>query len=311
MHVCPGGRIGPVDKKETKKPQEAPVVEEEAYEFVDYRDRKEALAKKESTKMDVDLGLENAASGLIIRKRKQVEETNKVKPGNQDSVESSSAGLCPDRRSLQFRYGRLVMVASVMKVSSALNQSSHTFFQNQGFVHVEVPIITATDNGAFSENFRVKVSHYGSISLIVEPCRSTHLKAMEVTKEAGALLNNITATWSNVWSRSRSGRKGRRTRVSQLHESQLYERALAYCDPKLTSMLQHTGRGDVMSVCSGARCDIIIQILDRSPKLPDGVYGAALSTFCNRLLDFRKLKLNEVSKESIQVMASFSGVLMK
>lgn len=31
--------------------------------------------------------------------------------------------------------------------------------------------------------------HYGSISLIVEPCRSAHLRAMEVAKEAGALLS--------------------------------------------------------------------------------------------------------------------------
>lgn len=31
--------------------------------------------------------------------------------------------------------------------------------------------------------------HYGSIRLIVEPCRSAHLKAMEVAKEAGALLS--------------------------------------------------------------------------------------------------------------------------
>lgn len=31
--------------------------------------------------------------------------------------------------------------------------------------------------------------HYGSISLIVEPCRSAHLKAMEVAKKAGALLS--------------------------------------------------------------------------------------------------------------------------
>lgn len=31
--------------------------------------------------------------------------------------------------------------------------------------------------------------HYGSISLIVEPCRSAHLKAMEVAKDAGALLS--------------------------------------------------------------------------------------------------------------------------
>ncbi|KAL0349336.1 UNVERIFIED_CONTAM: Fructokinase-2 [Sesamum angustifolium] len=34
-----------------------------------------------------------------------------------------------------------------------------------------------------------KVFHYGSISLIVEPCRSAHLKAMEVAKSAGALLS--------------------------------------------------------------------------------------------------------------------------
>ncbi|EXB88920.1 hypothetical protein L484_003616 [Morus notabilis] len=34
-----------------------------------------------------------------------------------------------------------------------------------------------------------KVFHYGSISLIVEPCRSAHIKAMEVAKEAGALLS--------------------------------------------------------------------------------------------------------------------------
>ncbi|KAI4372730.1 hypothetical protein MLD38_010929 [Melastoma candidum] len=34
-----------------------------------------------------------------------------------------------------------------------------------------------------------KAFHYGSISLIVEPCRSAHLKAMEVAREAGALLS--------------------------------------------------------------------------------------------------------------------------
>ncbi|GMH28604.1 hypothetical protein Nepgr_030447 [Nepenthes gracilis] len=34
-----------------------------------------------------------------------------------------------------------------------------------------------------------KVFHYGSISLIVEPCRSAHLKAMEEAKNAGALLS--------------------------------------------------------------------------------------------------------------------------
>ncbi|KAG6592985.1 putative fructokinase-4 [Cucurbita argyrosperma subsp. argyrosperma] len=34
-----------------------------------------------------------------------------------------------------------------------------------------------------------KIFHYGSISLIVEPCRSAHIKAMEEAKKAGALLS--------------------------------------------------------------------------------------------------------------------------
>ncbi|CAD5192718.1 unnamed protein product [Musa acuminata subsp. malaccensis] len=33
------------------------------------------------------------------------------------------------------------------------------------------------------------IFHYGSISLIAEPCRSAHLKAMELAKESGALLS--------------------------------------------------------------------------------------------------------------------------
>ncbi|KAK8934173.1 putative fructokinase-1 [Platanthera zijinensis] len=36
---------------------------------------------------------------------------------------------------------------------------------------------------------RAKVFHCGSISLITDPCRSAHLKALEVAKEAGVLLS--------------------------------------------------------------------------------------------------------------------------
>lgn len=36
---------------------------------------------------------------------------------------------------------------------------------------------------------QAKVFHYGSISLIAEPCRSAHLRAMEAAKEAGVLLS--------------------------------------------------------------------------------------------------------------------------
>ncbi|KAF3789918.1 putative fructokinase-2 [Nymphaea thermarum] len=37
--------------------------------------------------------------------------------------------------------------------------------------------------------FPAKIFHYGSISLISEPCRSAHLRAMAVAKKAGALLS--------------------------------------------------------------------------------------------------------------------------
>ncbi|XP_077226658.1 fructokinase-2-like [Tasmannia lanceolata] len=36
---------------------------------------------------------------------------------------------------------------------------------------------------------KAKIFHYGSISLITEPCRSAHLRAMEVAKDAGAILS--------------------------------------------------------------------------------------------------------------------------
>ncbi|KAK4719679.1 hypothetical protein R3W88_018017 [Solanum pinnatisectum] len=52
-----------------------------------------------------------------------------------------------------------------------------------------------------------KVFHYGSISLIVEPCRSAHLKAMEVAKEAGALLSYDPNLRLPLWSSEEEARK--------------------------------------------------------------------------------------------------------
>lgn len=49
--------------------------------------------------------------------------------------------------------------------------------------------------------------HYGSISLIVEPCRSAHLKAMEVAKEAGALLSYDPNLRLPLWSSEEEARK--------------------------------------------------------------------------------------------------------
>ncbi|KAL5719696.1 fructokinase [Ranunculus cassubicifolius] len=36
---------------------------------------------------------------------------------------------------------------------------------------------------------KAKIFHYGSISLITEPCRSAHIRAMEIAKEGGSLLS--------------------------------------------------------------------------------------------------------------------------
>ncbi|KAL8266263.1 hypothetical protein R6Q59_003607 [Mikania micrantha] len=77
--------LGAVETKETKKPKETPIVvvpepEPESDGFVDYKDRKEILVNPE--------GLENAAPGLIIRKRKQAEEKGKVETVNSESNES-------------------------------------------------------------------------------------------------------------------------------------------------------------------------------------------------------------------------------
>ncbi|EPS66213.1 hypothetical protein M569_08566, partial [Genlisea aurea] len=52
-----------------------------------------------------------------------------------------------------------------------------------------------------------KVFHYGSISLIVEPCRSAHLKAMEVAKQAGALLSYDPNLRLPLWPSAEDARK--------------------------------------------------------------------------------------------------------
>ncbi|XWS47160.1 hypothetical protein CRYUN_Cryun14cG0129600 [Craigia yunnanensis] len=50
---------------------------------------------------------------------------------------------------------RTTTVASVTRIRSALDFATRTFFQNHGFLHVQVPIITTTDSEGFSEKFQV------------------------------------------------------------------------------------------------------------------------------------------------------------
>ncbi|PIA29219.1 hypothetical protein AQUCO_06100014v1 [Aquilegia coerulea] len=53
-----------------------------------------------------------------------------------------------------------------------------------------------------------KIFHYGSISLITEPCRSAHLAAMKVAKEAGVLLSYDPNVRLPLWSSPKACREG-------------------------------------------------------------------------------------------------------
>ncbi|KAH6778395.1 pfkB-like carbohydrate kinase family protein [Perilla frutescens var. hirtella] len=52
-----------------------------------------------------------------------------------------------------------------------------------------------------------KIFHFGSVSLIVEPCRSAHLKAMEEAKAAGALLSYDPNLRLPLWASAAEARK--------------------------------------------------------------------------------------------------------
>lgn len=52
-----------------------------------------------------------------------------------------------------------------------------------------------------------KIFHFGSVSLIVEPCRSSHLKAMEEAKAAGALVSYDPNLRLPLWPSAEEARK--------------------------------------------------------------------------------------------------------
>lgn len=52
------------------------------------------------------------------------------------------------------------------------------------------------------------IFHYGSISLIDEPCKSAHLAAMQVAKKAGRILSYDPNLRLALWPSSEAARKG-------------------------------------------------------------------------------------------------------
>ncbi|KAK3212302.1 hypothetical protein Dsin_017008 [Dipteronia sinensis] len=86
--------LGAVEDKETKKTeQENEVVfnTQEPDQFVDYKDRQKILSNADETLVK-DSGIETAASGLIIRKKKQIEDSEGVDDKAHDHETSSSVG---------------------------------------------------------------------------------------------------------------------------------------------------------------------------------------------------------------------------
>lgn len=55
---------------------------------------------------------------------------------------------------------------------------------------------------------QAKIFHYGSISLIEEPCRSTHLAAMTIAKKAGSILSYDPNLRLKLWPSAEAAQKG-------------------------------------------------------------------------------------------------------
>ncbi|KAJ8567164.1 hypothetical protein K7X08_019372 [Anisodus acutangulus] len=83
------GAVEEKQKQETVTEQQTELQEND--EFVDYKDRKKVLVKPDVTQLTADSGIESAAPGLIIRKRKQVEKSDATEL--KDSQQSSGAEM--------------------------------------------------------------------------------------------------------------------------------------------------------------------------------------------------------------------------
>ncbi|KAK1426917.1 hypothetical protein QVD17_15597 [Tagetes erecta] len=119
----------------------------------------------------------------------------------------------------QFR-PRTTTVASIFKIRNALNQASHIFFQNHGFVHVEVPIITATYTEELSENFQLSTSNFST----EEPEREEPVSADDhdiISLETIKLLIDEQSKKVEELKRSNSNKEALAAAVQDLHKANL------------------------------------------------------------------------------------------
>lgn len=86
-----------------------------------------------------------------------------------------------------------MQVASVMRIRNALTFATHTFFQNNGFLYVQLPTITTTDGEGFSEKFHVTTLTGKSAGKKVEPTedKETDGVSLETVKAAVVEKSNL------------------------------------------------------------------------------------------------------------------------
>ncbi|KAG9144064.1 hypothetical protein Leryth_013719 [Lithospermum erythrorhizon] len=105
------------DKQKEDIVPENPVELEENDQFVDYKDRGKILEKVNNEQVLEDQGLEKAAPGLIIRKRKLVDKSHDNKESDQ-SVTARDDLKAEDAVALLLRHSRGYHVSDEMTVES-------------------------------------------------------------------------------------------------------------------------------------------------------------------------------------------------
>ncbi|KAK6940455.1 Aminoacyl-tRNA synthetase, class II (D/K/N) [Dillenia turbinata] len=107
--------------------------------------------------------------------------------------------LLPSLRDFPHFRPRTTTVASFTRIRDALTYGTHTFFQQNGFIHVHIPIITTTDCEGSGEKFHV-TSLQGKASKKEEPKAADEVNLAVVKaaiKEKTKLIEELNRTESN------------------------------------------------------------------------------------------------------------------
>ncbi|KAL9228372.1 hypothetical protein vseg_003961 [Gypsophila vaccaria] len=100
---------------------------------------------------------------------------------------------------------RTTTVASISRIRHGLSHATHGFFQNNGFLYVQVPVITATDAEGFSDKFHVttllnKATNEGSSTKLsgVKDVNDVSLESIKASlKEKSNRVEELRRTDSN------------------------------------------------------------------------------------------------------------------